>query len=68
MILDIHLRDGKVVQVPSFKEAKISIHELEIIPAEQISDIRLVKSANYAFIGANTVTISGEDILYLESN
>ncbi|WP_429976158.1 hypothetical protein [Enterococcus sp. DIV0086] len=65
MLLDIFLRDGKNIQVPSFESFTTAHHEWKNHDAEKISSVKLIDNATFTFKGENVVVIAGKDILYL---
>lgn len=65
MLLDIFLRDGKNIQVPSFENFTVAHREWKDFDAEKISSVKLTDSATFTFRGENTVMVAGKDILYL---
>lgn len=63
MLLDIHLKTGKVVQVSDFKEIRVPY--LEQIVTD-VSTFMLNGKLTYVFVGKSQVIVQGDEIQYLE--
>lgn len=63
MLLDIHLKNGKVVQVSDFKEIRVPY--LEQIVTD-VSTFMLNGKLTYVFVGKSQVIVQGDEIQYLE--
>ncbi len=63
MLLDIHLKTGKVVQVSDFKEIKVPYLDQTITDA---SEFILDSNMTYIFVGKSQVIVQGNEIQYLE--
>ena len=63
MLLDIHLKNGKVIQVSDFKEIRAPYLDQIITDT---SEFILDSNMTYIFVGKSQVIVQGNEIQYLE--
>lgn len=63
MLLDIHLKNGKVIQVSDFKEIRVPYLDQIITDT---SEFILDSNMTYIFVGKSQVIVQGNEIQYLE--